>query len=36
MGLGWVIGPFVSSIPRETLTMTLEATRRVLLTGQAR
>ncbi len=27
-GLGWLIGPFVSSIPRESLTFTLEATRR--------
>ncbi len=30
MGLGWIIGPFITSIPRETLTMTLEATRRGL------
>jgi hypothetical protein len=28
-GLGWLIGPFVTSIPRESLTFTLEATRRV-------
>jgi hypothetical protein len=27
-GLGWLIGPFVTSIPRESLTFTLEATRR--------
>jgi len=27
-GLGWLIGPFVISIPKETLTFTLEATRR--------
>jgi hypothetical protein len=26
-GLGWLIGPFVTSIPRETLTFTLDATR---------
>jgi len=26
-GLGWLIGPFVNSIPKETLTFTLEATR---------
>ena len=25
-GLGWLIGPFVTSIPKETLTFTLEAT----------
>ncbi len=27
-GLGWLVGPFVQSIPRESLTFTLEATRR--------
>ena len=27
-GLGWMIGPFVTDIPKETLTFTLEATRR--------
>ena len=26
-GLGWLIGPFVTSIPKETLTFTLQATR---------
>jgi hypothetical protein len=26
-GLGWLIGPFVNSIPRESLTFTLEATK---------
>jgi hypothetical protein len=26
-GLGWLIGPFVTSIPKETLTFTMEATR---------
>ena len=31
IGLGWLIGPFVTSVPRETLTMTLNATRRNLL-----
>lgn len=31
MGLGWIVGPFVTSIPRETLTFTLETTRRALL-----
>ena len=30
VGLGWLIGPFVTSIPRETLTFTLEATRRAV------
>jgi hypothetical protein len=29
-GLGWLIGPFVTSIPKETLTFTLEATRRTV------
>jgi hypothetical protein len=29
-GLGWLIGPFVTSIPKETLTFTLEATRKAL------
>jgi hypothetical protein len=32
-GLGWVVGPFVTSIPRESLTFTLETTRRVLVGG---
>jgi len=27
MGLGWIVGPFVTSIPRESLTFTLETTR---------
>lgn len=30
-GLGWMIGPFVTSIPRESLTFTLATTRAVLL-----
>jgi hypothetical protein len=30
-GFGWLIGPFVTSIPRESLAFTLETTRRVLL-----
>jgi hypothetical protein len=30
VGFGWLIGPFVNSIPRETLTFTLETTRRTL------
>ncbi|MFI5058058.1 MAG: hypothetical protein ACHQLQ_07715 [Candidatus Acidiferrales bacterium] len=29
-GLGWLIGPFVTSIPRESLAFTLEATRRAV------
>jgi hypothetical protein len=29
-GLGWMIGPFVNGIPRETLTFTLEATRKAV------
>lgn len=29
-GLGWLIKPFITSIPRETLTFTLETTRRAL------
>jgi hypothetical protein len=32
-GLAWLIGPFVTSIPRETLTFTLEATRRAVERG---
>jgi hypothetical protein len=30
MGFGWLIGPFVTSIPRESLTFTLDTTRKVL------
>lgn len=29
-GLGWMIGPFVTSIPKETLAFTLEATRKAV------
>jgi len=29
-GLGWLIGPFVTGIPRETLTFTLDATRKAV------
>jgi hypothetical protein len=29
-GLGWLVGPFVTSIPRETLSFTLETTRKAL------
>ena len=31
-GLGWMIGPFVSGIPRETLAFTMDATRKAVLT----
>jgi len=31
MGLGWMIGSFVSSIPRESLAFTMEATRKAVL-----
>lgn len=31
LGLGWVVGPFVESIPRESLTFTLSATRAAVL-----
>jgi hypothetical protein len=30
-GLGWVVGPFIDSIPKQSLTFTLETTRNVLL-----
>jgi hypothetical protein len=30
-GLGWMVGPFVNSIPKESLTFTLEATRKAVL-----
>ena len=30
-GFGWLIGPFVTSIPRESLTFTLETTHRELM-----
>jgi hypothetical protein len=33
IGLGWIVGPFVTSIPRESLTFTLETTRRNLEGG---
>jgi hypothetical protein len=32
-GFKWLIGPFVTGIPRETLTFTLETTRKTLATG---
>jgi hypothetical protein len=30
-GLGWLVGPFVTSIPQETLLFTLESTRRAVV-----
>jgi hypothetical protein len=30
-GLGWMIKPFVTSIPKESLTFTLEASRQAVL-----
>jgi hypothetical protein len=30
-GLGWLVGPFVNSITKETLAFTLEATRKAVL-----
>lgn len=30
-GFGWIVGPFVTSIPRESLTFTLETTRKQLV-----
>src|SRR5687768_15118197 len=33
MGFGWIVGPFVTSIPRESLTFTLETTRKRLERG---
>lgn len=34
-GLGWLVGLFVNSIPRETLTFTLDATRKAALVRRA-
>jgi hypothetical protein len=33
-GLGWVVGPFVTSVPRESLEFTLGTTRKVLQKGR--
>jgi hypothetical protein len=30
-GLGWLVGSFINSIPKETLAFTLEATRKAVL-----
>jgi len=35
-GLGWLIGPFVTSIPKETLQFTLGATRKAVLAREKR
>jgi hypothetical protein len=35
-GLGWMIGPFVSSIPKESLAFTMEATRGAVLATKAK
>jgi hypothetical protein len=35
-GLGWMAGPFVTSIPKESLTFTLEATRKAVLERKKR
>jgi hypothetical protein len=35
-GLGWLIGPFVTSVPKDSLTFTLEATRKALSSNAAR
>lgn len=35
-GLGWLIGPFVISIPKESLTFTLEATRKAVQSRRKR
>jgi hypothetical protein len=32
-GLGWAVGPFVTSLPRESLEFTLQTTRKTLMTG---
>ena len=32
-GLGWVVGPFVTSLPRESLEFTLQTTRKKLMIG---
>ncbi|HJZ66274.1 MAG TPA: hypothetical protein VKD70_18255 [Candidatus Acidoferrum sp.] len=35
-GMGWVIGPFVSGIPKESLAFTMEATRKAVLAKKQR
>ena len=34
-GLGWLIGPFIESIPRESLEFTLQATRRAVISRKS-
>lgn len=34
VGVGWMVGPFVNSIPKDTLTFTLEATRKAVGAGK--
>jgi hypothetical protein len=36
VGFGWLVGPFVTSIPRESLTFTLETTRKQLVGSSGR
>jgi hypothetical protein len=36
VGLSWLIGPFVTSIPKETLAFTLEATRKAVEANRGR
>jgi hypothetical protein len=33
-GLGWLIGPFVKSIPKDSIQFTLDTTRKAVLAGQ--
>jgi hypothetical protein len=33
-GLGWIVGPFVTSIPRDSLSFTLEAMKKALLAAK--
>jgi hypothetical protein len=35
-GLGWLIAPFIESIPRESLEFTLRSTRAAVLSGISR
>ena len=35
-GLGWLIGPMVESVPRESLEFTLQSTRAAVLSGVSR
>lgn len=33
-GLGWLIGPFITSIPKESLEFTMRCTRKAVLEGK--